>query len=103
MAQIKSALVESNPWWKGVFSFDYKDRAIYGEISKFMKTRQIIALTGLRRVGKTTLLLKLVEDALAQGRDPKQILYFSFDEFKAAELREVLDAYAAMTGISLAG
>ena len=54
------ALERSNPWWKGNIELDYKPRRVYEEIKRFMKNRQIISLTGLRRTGKTTILLKAV-------------------------------------------
>jgi len=93
MAKIKEELTGSNPWWKGEFRIEYKDRDIYGQISKFLPMPQIIALTGLRRVGKTTIMLKLVEDYITGGFEPKNILYFSFDEFREIEIRELLEAY----------
>ena len=96
MAQIRDALVESNPWWRGKFTLDYKARQVYGEIQRFMKLPQMIALTGLRRVGKTTLMFKLVEDAIAHSFDPRNILYFSFDEFREARTRQLLSEYEAL-------
>src|SRR3972149_6136044 len=62
----------------------------------------MLSLTGLRRVGKTTLLLKAVEDAVAAGTDPRAVAYFSFDEFPALELRALLQAIEEVTGRTLA-
>lgn len=93
MAKIKDILIELNPWWKEKFTIEYKDREIYRQIQKFMPLPQILAFTGLRRVGKTTLMLKIVEDALRAGFAPPHIIYFSFDEFREVEIREVMKAY----------
>jgi hypothetical protein len=93
MPEIITVLPDFNPWWKRPYQADYKDRAIYVQIKKFLPLRQIIALTGLRRVGKTTLLMKAAADAIADGLDPRNVIYFSFDEFKDVELRDVLRAY----------
>jgi len=93
MAQIKDILVESNCWWKEEFSVEFKPRAIYGEIFGFLPAPQILAFTGLRRVGKTTLMLKIAEDFIRKGFDPKNVVYFSFDEFKGVELRDILKEY----------
>src|SRR3990167_6812216 len=93
MTQIKDALLELNPWWKQDFKADFKERELYHTIQKFMPLRQIIAFTGLRRVGKTTLMLKIIEDAIKKGVNPEDILFFSFDEFKNIELDEVIKAY----------
>jgi len=83
---------------KGPYQAEYKERAIYSRIKSFMPLRQIIALNGLRRVGKTTLLLKAAADAIADGLDPKDVIYFSFDEFKSIELRDVLRASGGPSG-----
>lgn len=101
MANISEALVELNPWWKGPFEPDYKERELYAQLEKYLRLRQVIALTGLRRVGKTTLLYKIVGDAIRAGFDPRSVLYFSFDEFRQVHLRDVLKAYEALLGRNL--
>jgi len=92
--RIIDALKETNKWWKAEFEIDYRDREIYNKIKKFAETKQILALTGLRRVGKTTIMLKLVKDKLKSGFDPEDIVYFSFDDFKDIRIKEVFDTYA---------
>jgi len=93
MAEIKEIFDESNPWWKGEWNIGFKDRDIYKNIQKFLPMRQIIGFTGLRRVGKTTLMLKIAQDFIANGFDPKNVLYLSFDDFKQLELRDILNEY----------
>ena len=93
MPKIEDMLIEFNPWWKGRFSISFSPRTVYSQLKKFMEMPQIIALSGLRRVGKTTIMLKLVEDAIEQGVDPKNIIYFSFDEFHDTKIREILNDY----------
>ena len=67
MTQIKDALREFNPWWEGKFKVEFKEREILSKMEKFLKLPQIIALTGLRRVGKTTLMLKIGEEFVNKG------------------------------------
>jgi predicted AAA+ superfamily ATPase len=93
MTQIKDVLLESNPWWKTPFNLEYKERDIYTQISKYIDLPQIIALTGLRRVGKTTLLLKIIQETIQKKYNPHNILYFSFDEFRETEIRDILKEY----------
>ena len=93
MAKIKDVLLESNTWWKEEFKLEYHEREIHEQISKYLPMPQIIALTGLRRVGKTTLMHKIVLDFIKDGFDARNIIYFSFDEFREIELREVLKEY----------
>lgn len=101
MPTIREALVDQNAWWRGDFEAEYKERDIYGEIQPFLSQPQIIALTGLRRVGKTTLMLKMVQDHIAQGLEPRRIVFLSFDEFGEADLREVLREYEALMNTDL--
>ncbi len=93
MADIKTALRDFNPWWEGGFDIEFMPRTIYGEIQKYINLRQIIAFTGLRRVGKTTLMFKMAEDFIKSGFDPRNIVFFSFDQFMEVEIREVLSQY----------
>ena len=98
MAQIKEALLDFNPWWKGKFAIEFKEREVYSGMKKFLPLKQIIALNGLRRTGKTTIMLKIASDSIAGGLEPKAIIYFSFDEFKGVELRDVIRAYEEIMG-----
>jgi len=98
MAKIKEALMDFNPWWKEEFKAEFKEREIYPKIQKFLALPQIITLTGLRRVGKTTLIYKIVEDAIRKGTSSKNIIYFSFDEFKEIEIRDILKEYESLMG-----
>jgi uncharacterized protein len=101
MPTIHDILIESNPWWKGPTTIDYKDRELHVRLKKFLPLPQIIAITGLRRVGKTTLMLKILQDAIQKGNDPRTLLYFSFDEFRDIDIRTLLDEYERILGKNL--
>ena len=96
MTSIKDALEELNPWWKKEFKVMFKERHVYKQIKKFMDLPQIIALNGLRRVGKTTLMFKIIDDAIKNGFNPMNIIYFSFDEFRDSEIRTLIREYEGM-------
>src|SRR3989344_3477559 len=98
MGRIEELLVEFNPWWSGQFALDFRPREIYKEISRFHGYNQITALTGLRRSGKSTMLMKAAQDAITGGMNPKSVMYFSFDELRDMELREVLRSYQTLSG-----
>ncbi|MCU0851595.1 MAG: ATP-binding protein [Candidatus Thermoplasmatota archaeon] len=93
MPNVHDILIESNPWWKGPVQLEYKERELHRHLKKYLPRPQIIALTGLRRVGKTTLLLKILQDSIAQGQDPRNLLYFSFDEFETIDIRDLIKEY----------
>ncbi len=101
MTQIHEALREYNSWWINKFELNYKDREIYAKIKKVLPLKQIIALTGLRRVGKTTLLMKIVKDYLESGMDPLRILYFSFDDFRNSDPWEIIGEYEKIVELDI--
>ncbi len=104
MVQIQDILLEKNTWWKAPekFSAEYKDRTIYKKIKHYLKERQILALVGLRRTGKTTLMMKIVEDALNDNYNSNSIIFFTFDELKNIEIREILKVYAELNSKNIA-
>ena len=84
-----------NPWWTkgGVppkWTQKYR-RKLYFAIEPCIKRRQILLIYGLRRVGKTTLMMQVIE-GLIKNVSPRHILYFSFDE-TAYTIRDVLESY----------
>lgn len=92
--KIKKALIESNPWWKKKLEINYKEREIYKELQKYLNSKQIIALTGLRRVGKTTIMLKIALEKINSGFSPENIIYFSFDNFRDLEVSQLIEIYS---------
>jgi len=66
-------------------------RYVFPQLLEQTKKRQMTLLTGLRRVGKTTLFYQLI-DNLLKTVEAKNIFYFSFDE-ERYNLKEVLETY----------
>lgn len=85
-----------NPWWRdGSVKKELlgKRRNSFYEIIKFADKRQIIAIKGQRRVGKTTLMYQIIDYLLKEMKiDKFKILYFSFDE-EIEEIDRLLDFY----------
>lgn len=94
-------LRDTNPWWKGPFTPLFKPREILAMVAPFLPARQILAFTGLRRVGKTTLLYMILKAKLEEGFDPSRIVYFSFDNFRDVAIKEVVTTSAELTGHNL--
>ena len=53
---------------------DYR-RKLYFSIEPYVKRRQILLVYGLRRVGKTTLMMQVIS-SLLKFVNPRHILYF---------------------------
>ncbi|MEM5843391.1 MAG: ATP-binding protein [Candidatus Aenigmatarchaeota archaeon] len=89
-------LFKFNEWWEtGKVSeknLEAYKRYLFYKILNFIEDRQIILITGLRRVGKTKLLYQIIHSLLEKKIDPKKILYFSFDE-EAFDIKDVLETY----------
>jgi len=90
--ELTEAVQKGNKWWKEKFELEFKHREIYDKIKRFLHTRQIIAITGLRRTGKTTIMLKLIADLIGKYK-AENILYFSFDDFKEEKLTTIIKTY----------
>ncbi len=84
-----------NPWWRdGKVSTEFlgRRRKIFSEVIKYIDKRQIVLFTGLRRVGKTTLMCQIIDELLRNGVNPYDILYFSFDEMRY-DLEDLVKQY----------
>ena len=90
-------LIKFNQHWNNNFRYDFPyKRKLLKTLEKQLYNRQIIELTGLRRVGKTTLLLQLINTLLEQKVPQYNIWYFSFDE-QRYDLDELLSDFVAQT------
>jgi len=89
-------LTKWNNWWKdGNVKKDLVGirREIFYEIIKYIDKKQIIAIKGQRRVGKTTLMYQIIDFLLNEKRVEKyRILYFSFDE-EVYDIDEIIEQY----------
>lgn len=89
---------QNRHWIKGFFYAFPKHRELFKTLVKFIDKRQILAVTGLRRVGKTVLLWQMINYLIKKDVDRKRILYFSYDKAKLS-IEELLNEYSKETGI----
>lgn len=89
-------LLMFNPWWqesKVPKALVGRRRRILRDVLRYLDLRQILIFSGLRRVGKTTLMFQIINELLRNKKtNPYHILYFSFDETKGA-LEDILSEY----------
>jgi len=78
---------EFNPWWEEKYNFVGLKRDKYlSFLENNVKNKDIILLTGLRRVGKSTLLKQLIFFLINDYKiNPKNICYLSLDSFSFKE------------------
>ena len=101
MTKIEEALISFNPWWGKKFQLTYNEREVYTEIKPYLKLPMMIAFYGLKRVGKTTLMLKIADSYISGGMDPNRVLYFSFDDFKGITPSEIIKEYERINGADI--
>lgn len=85
-----------NPWWEGDFKEEYIRRSKYlDKLTSVTKIREIVILTGLRRVGKTTLMKQIISKLLKQGTSKTDIFYISLDmlQLKDLTIKEIISEY----------
>ncbi len=101
--EIEQALNLLNDWWKSgkvktELAKNYR-RPIFEEAYKLLKKyKEVVILTGMRRVGKTTLMYQII-DGLLKQTNPLNIIYFAFD-YGVVEVVSILDAYQKITGVN---
>jgi len=92
----QSKLEEWNHWWikeavDPELALPFK-RDNYQNIEDSLSKRFILALVGLRRVGKTTTIYQLIQKLISDKIKPQNLLFFSFDEV-SANLGEAIELY----------
>ena len=75
-------LLKYNRHWENGYSYPFpKNRDYLNNILDRMPLKQIVEISGLRRTGKTTLLMQTINTLLKQDINPLNIWYFTFDEY----------------------
>lgn len=102
MDQVEQVLAIFNPWWESRFRAEGVRRERYLEqLRQKERGNDIVFVTGLRRVGKTTLARQYIEDLITRGRNPRLILYLSMDHpsLVRESIIDILDSYRRIHGL----
>lgn len=90
-----------NPWWATTIEFPGIVRVTQlGRLQELTSTPDVILITGLRRVGKTTLMHQLIH-RLLESVEARYIFYVSMDNLalKDHSILELIEAYRSTCGI----
>ncbi|MBI5199480.1 MAG: ATP-binding protein, partial [Nitrospirae bacterium] len=95
---MEEILYRYNPWWEEGYTLpDIVSRpSIIGLMKGHLASRHIVFLTGLRRVGKTTLLRLFIKHLLGrEGINKRYIFYISLDDYLLAKrtILEIVEEY----------
>lgn len=93
------AVLDKWNFWSQRINTGFK-RPFYSEkLNKLLRMSEIVVLTGVRRSGKSTLILQLIEELIERGTKPKNTLYLNFEEPNFSDnlnvkfLVRIFDAY----------
>ncbi len=94
-----------NPWWEENFSLaEMINRPDEIQIlEKYLDQKSIVFLTGLRRVGKTTLMKMLIKKMIDEHYiDPIHIFYISLDDYNLSKktILEIVEEYRTIHKIA---
>ena len=107
--QVMKVLRQYNPWWRTPSAIKEESkpqkRLAYYEALKTLthkSIRRFAVLSGMRRVGKTTILYQIIDHLIDKGVNPRNILYATFDNpiLKLVNVENVLSIYEAMYPIT---
>ena len=103
--QVIKVLQQYNPWWRTPATMKENNkpqkRMAYYEALKILnhKTiRRFAILSGVRRVGKTTIMYQIMDNLIDEGINPRNILYATFDNpiLKLVNVENVLSIYESL-------
>jgi uncharacterized protein len=94
--EIETELYKLNPWWENKFKEkSYPRKKYMNEIQKNLKSKEIILLTGLRRIGKTTIIKQLIKKLIDNKTKPEDIFFVNLDSFTLLEfsIHKLIEEY----------
>lgn len=105
MKSMEQILYRYNPWWEGEYKQEkmVERPIIFSMLKKNLTIKQITILTGLRRVGKTTLMKQVIQYLIVEKKvDPKLIFYASLDDYLLANsnILEIIEEYRKINGVA---
>jgi len=101
---MESILLEDNPHWVNVHAYDsFVTRELLVQAKKMLDAKEVLAIIGARRVGKSTLAKLLIKTLIEKEVAPKNIFFINLEkpEFipykeDAAYLGKIFDAYVKL-------
>lgn len=103
MIDISEELYKYNPWWETSYKTALIDRQRYRNFfNQNIENKDVIIITGLRRVGKTSLMKMFIAELL-KSIDARFILYASLDSISLEKFStsEIIREYRKIHGLRL--
>ena len=100
--ELLSIIYNQNPWWENKqFQVPIKKRRDFYVLERKLDDKQITAIIGPRRVGKSILMQQLIESLLQKQVTPQNILFAQLDEPRfdtegGVIIHRILDIYSKL-------
>ncbi len=89
---MEEILYRFNPWWEESYSSDFIDRPKYTQpLLSSTQNRTIEIITGLRRIGKTSIMKIVIDRLINQKKIPPHHIFFVSLDFYKLEKFSILD------------
>lgn len=102
--EINQTFYRYNTWWDNSFKINniIERPQKIEEVKSSFNLNKIIILTGLRRIGKTSLIKLIIQWLINTGTNPKNILYLSIDDYllRNFSIHELIDNYRSIFKLS---
>lgn len=92
-------ILEKWNFWNQKIDAGFRRESCLKKLNKLLAMTEVVALTGVRRSGKSTLILQIIEELIAKGVNPQNTLYVNFEEpnfydsLNVKFLSKIFDAY----------
>jgi predicted AAA+ superfamily ATPase len=102
--KMEAIFYKSNPWWEDTYNFNGFVREAYiTTLTAWLSSKDILLLTGLRRVGKTSMMKNFISTLIhKQGVHPHKIFYISLDLYTLNDhsITEIVNTYRKIHKLS---
>ncbi len=88
---MKDILFEWNPWWEHGYKFDGIKRKLLDEIKSWLKRKEILAILGARRAGKTTLLLETIDFLINEKKISTDAILFIKGDDERVQKKDLIN------------
>ena len=84
-------LFEWNPWWEENYDFQKVKRDLFTHVKKWIERKEIIAILGARRSGKTTLLFEIIDYLINDKKVDRNNIFFIKADDDRVDKKELIN------------
>jgi uncharacterized protein len=84
-------LFEWNPWWEEKYGFQKVKRDLFTHVKKWIERKEIIAILGARRSGKTTLLFEIIDYLINEKKVNRNNIFFIKADDDRVDKKELIN------------